>query len=166
MKTVKCFEYVTKDELLLALSKKGNFYYLLGEDSINKQKFYLIPLWISIGVITDWHGVRPMCIEIEKGALIGYNFYVDMIDTDNRVNRIVQTTSVFFEFVFCEMQNVTIAVFETSVFGISAGGKLLWESDFDDIITGYEIVEGLLKISKYEGESAFIAICNGEIKQF
>ncbi len=156
----------SKAEMKEVLRNSKSNYLLIGEDSQIEGGVYIFQtkednfLKLSIGLITEGHGLQPECKIVGEKVLIGFNKEIHIIDIGKNEHNKINADSLFYEFSPKNYQDKVIAIFELEVMCLSLAGEKLWKY-FTDIITDYLIENDKINILTELGEE-HISLLNGE----
>ncbi|MBK1811936.1 hypothetical protein JHL18_15045 [Clostridium sp. YIM B02505] len=158
----------SKSEMIEYLRKCNSNQLLLGENSEVVGGLYIFQVKsnevvrLTVGVITEGHGLEPECKYVGDKLLIGFNKEVHIIDTSTNENKKICADSLFFEFASETNSNRIIAVFELEVMCFSLEGNTFWRC-FTDVINEYFIENNNISIVTDSGKEK-ISLLTGEKK--
>lgn len=147
----------SKSEMKEFLRNCKSKYLLLGEDSQVEGGLYIFEikeenlLKLTIGLITEGHGLQPECKIIGEKILIGFNKEIHTINITTNENNKIKTDSLFYEFASENYDDKVIAIFELGVMCLSLNGEKVWEY-YTDIISDYSIESENINIITDLGE--------------
>lgn len=147
----------SKSELIESMHKCGTEYVLLGQDSevVNGSYIFQIEtdneMRFTVGVLTEGHGLEPMCKCIKDKIFIGFNHELHIIDISNKEDKIIYSNSLFYEFSLDAISNRIIVVFELEIICISVNGNIYWRY-MTDIINDYSIENNYVNVTTDSGK--------------
>lgn len=156
----------SKSEMIEYLRKCDTKQVLLGESSEVEGGGYIFQVEhegvkiITVGIITEGHGLQPECKYLKDKLFIGFNKEVHVIDIDNNVDKISCADSLFYEFSSDIFENLIIAIFELEIICFSVDGKILWKYS-TDIINDYYVENNMIYLTTDSGELR-ISLLTGE----
>lgn len=156
----------SKSEMIEYLRKCDSNQLLLGENSEVEGGLYIFQVKsnegvrLTVGVITEGHGVEPECKYVDDRLLIGFNKEVHIIDTSTNEDKKISADSLFYEFASEINSNKIVAIFELEVMCFSLEGNRSWRC-FTDVINEYFIENNNINIVTDLGKEK-ISLLTGE----
>lgn len=139
---------------------------LFGEDSEVEGGVYIFQVRedeevkLTVGVITEGHGLEPECKCVDDKLLLGFNREVHIIDSSDSKDEKITSDSLFYEFSSEVYLDKILAIFELEVICFSLEGNKYWRY-FTDVINEYFIENNNVNIVTDLGEET-ISLLTGE----
>lgn len=156
----------SKSEMIEYLRKCDTKQVLLGKSSEVEGGGYIFQVEldgvkiITVGIITEGHGLQPECKYLNDKLLIGFNKEVHVIDINNNVDNILCADSLFYEFSSEILENSIVAIFELEIICFSVDGKILWKYS-TDIINDYHAENDVIYLTTDSGDLS-LSLLTGE----
>lgn len=156
----------SKSEMIEYLRKCDTKQVLLGKSSEVEGGGYIFQVEldgvkiITVGIITEGHGLQPECKYLNDKLLIGFNKEVHVIDINNSVDNILCADSLFYEFSSEILGNSIVAIFELEIICFSVDGKILWKYS-TDIINDYHAENDVIYLTTDSGDLS-LSLLTGE----